>query len=146
MALKQLLTRTFLHALSFTHLLTQVQNPEVAPKPELKNISVQKLFIDPAKVFRDLDQHAVQVCGGVVWCGVGLCGVIFCGGVWCGVVWCGMVLCGVMWCGVVWCGVVLCCVVGCGVVLCGVVWCDGLWYGVVWRVIWWCFMSRAELL
>lgn len=39
----------------------QVQNPEVAPKPEAKNISVQKLFINPGKVFKELDNHAVQV-------------------------------------------------------------------------------------
>ncbi|ESN89888.1 hypothetical protein HELRODRAFT_104535 [Helobdella robusta] len=39
------------------------QNPDVAPKPEAKTISVQKLFIDPRKVFKDLDNHAVQVSG-----------------------------------------------------------------------------------
>ena len=41
----------------------QIQDPDVAPKPEGKNISVQKLFIDPRKVFKDLDNHAVQVSG-----------------------------------------------------------------------------------
>ena len=39
----------------------QVQNPDVAPKPELKHISTQKLFINPTKVFKELDQHATQV-------------------------------------------------------------------------------------